>query len=421
MNLSSIHQSLSKSDFHLSNYQSNFGDPSNIDTSKTKTWYKMTNPLIAMIGILEYDNDVLPNLDCVANDYKNVQHAFYVVRGYSYVYFNKQNQLIHKKSDKMNESRTVISRNDIKLRWSENEILNYNDQVHLIVENRKYNYDGLIYFISCHGDIDGVIYDSSGSKIPLIVIFEKFNNQNCVQLRNKPKIYFVEACRGNRRTKRIANSMFQDQDKNDNIYNTSTNSSSKQIANIQNDIDKHKVHELEHKETSSEPNLQVIPSITTVAHTPSPPPPVDNHNHNDHFSQTIGIFGNLTMIDENETDDKDEFKDGSFQMNNNNHNMNNTHNNNNLNGSGVFSKYNYNREIYANTEGYAVVEPGKNGAYMTRSITQAIENDDIFQKDLNKILHHTRKIMLKLMGTSVECAAQVIQDNNNIPKNVFFA
>ena len=71
-------------------------------------------------------------------------------------------------------------------------------------------------------------------------------------------------------------------------------------------------------------------------------------------------------------------------------------------------------------QGYAVVEPGERGAYMIRSITQAKENDDIFCKDFDSIINHTRKIMLKLMGTFGGGAAQVIEDNNNMPKKVFF-
>ena len=51
----------------------------------------------------------------------------------------------------------------------------------------------------------------------------------------------------------------------------------------------------------------------------------------------------------------------------------------------VYSKYNYNREIYANTEGYVIVEPGSKGAYMTRSITQSIVNDKIFFNHLIKL------------------------------------
>ena len=155
----------------------------------------------------------------------------------------------------------------------------------------------------------------------------------------------------------------------------------------------------------------MLPSTTTISQTPSPAPPnpfsvPDNH-----------LFNNGMTFQENDDgkdDVKDEIKDAVidanyYQASSNTSNVN-----------AIFSKYNYNREIYANTEGYAVVEPGSKGAYMTRSITQAIENDKIFKKDFNAIMNHTRKIMLKLMGTSVECAAQVIQDNNNIPKKVFF-
>ena len=398
--LLSTHQSLFKSNFYLSNYQSNFDDPSNSDINKITTSFKMANPLIAMIGISDYDNDVFPNLECVVNDYKNVQHAFYVVRGYSFVFFNKQNQLIHKKClNSKNKNGKVISRNDLKLRWTDNEILNYNDQVHLILSS-KYNYDGLIYFISCHGDTGGVIYDSSGNKLPLIIIFDKFNNQRCIQLRNKPKIYFVEACRGNQRTKRFVNSLYDiDSSNDDNKNNCNINENDKDIPKV--------TQMTSLKVNTNKPScssVHIAPSVTTTVRTPSPP-------------ACTPSIGNLTTIDEYNVDGKDEFRDDIVEMKN--QNSNNT-NKNNDHSNVLFSKYNYNREIYANTEGYAVVEPGKNGAYMTRSITQAIENNDIFQKDFDSIINHTRKIMLKLMGTSPECAAQVIQDNNNIPKKVFF-
>ena len=186
----------------------------------------MSNPLIAMIGILEYDSGVFPNLECVINDYKNVQHAFYVTRGFNIAYFNNKNTMVRKtvnkptnsvtinnKSGKSNNinSRRVSSRHDLKLRWNEKEIFDYNDKIYQILENSKYKYDGLIYFISCHGDIDSIIYDSNGNKVPLISIFDTFNNQNCLKLRNKPKIYFVEACRGDQRTKRIKNSLYSEQ------------------------------------------------------------------------------------------------------------------------------------------------------------------------------------------------------------------
>ena len=412
MKLLSQHQSLFKSNLYLSHYQSNFGvtGKNGVQQFDHESSYKMRKPLIAMVGISEYDNNVFPNLECVVNDYKNVHHAFYIIRGYSIAYFNKKNQMMHRKGLNsktqpiaMKKNTNVVSRHDIKLTWDGDEILSFNDQIHAILENPKYGYDGLIYFISCHGDTGGVIYDSSGNKIPLIVIFDKFNNQNCVQLRNKPKIYFVEACRGNQRTKRFANSLFDD------INNIDVNSKdpdfeekfdhdgpeAKQMAND---------NEIEYK--SKGPHLHLLtPSIKTITHAPIPPLPAHAH--------PLHLFANLTSIEEN--DNKQQFKNVEIVEKNNN-----KENSRHSEFGVTFSKYNYNREIYANTEGYAVVEPGSIGAYMIRSVTQAIENDDIFRKDFNTIIHHTRKIMLKLMGTSVECAAQVIEDNNNIPKKVFF-
>ena len=59
-----------------------------------------------------------------------------------------------------------------------------------------------------------------------------------------------------------------------------------------------------------------------------------------------------------------------------------------------------------NISAYKIVEPGK------------IVNDNVFSKDFNQIMIHARNIMQRLMGTSVECAGQVIDDNNNIPKTL---
>ena len=229
----------------------------------------MSNPLIAMIGISEYDSDVNLSLDCVINDYKNVQHAFYVVRGCCMAYFNSKNTLVHKIVEKQTSninsknntnSRNVSNRHNLKLRWNEKEIFDYNNKIHEILENKQYNYDGLIYFISCHGDRGSVIYDSNGNKVPLIAIFDKFNNQNCLQLRNKPKIYFIEACRGDQRTKRMKNSLF-----------------------------------IENKESVHVP-IKVSESVTDLVSTPAPSPPPQHPPHE-----------SLIKVDEN--NGKDEFKD----------------------------------------------------------------------------------------------------------------
>ena len=114
---------------------------------------------------------------------------------------------------------------------------------------------------------------------------------------------------------------------------------------------------------------------------------------------------------------------------NENKNKNNENNNNNnstsvLSNSNynlhLFSKFNWNRVIYANTDGYGVVAPYSKGEYMIRSVCQAFANNDIYQSDFDQIMVQIRRILTELMGTSPECGAQVIDDHNDIPCNVFF-
>ena len=342
--------------------------------------YILNNPLIVVLGICEYDKHIFPNLNCAINDYKNVEFAFHITRGYSMIHFDTNNLIVHKKAqqrqqpqqeqhtqerekDKSTNARKskVSSRNRFKLRWTEDEIFDFNKKIHSIVNSARYNYDSLIYFISCHGDDGGVIYDSDGNKVPLITIFDKFSNQNCVQLRNKPKIYFIEACRGSMRTQRLANS---------------------QLGNNSRSYENNKKKNNDKKLT-----------ITTISKTKT-----NSKNLSDHDESEIKVNSSLE-----ETYSKK-----------------NKGNKNESNKNTLFSKYSSNREIYANTDGYLVVEPNNYGGYMIQSITQSIVNDNIFCKDFDSIMIHTRKIMLKLMGMSIECGAQVIQDHSNVSKRMFF-
>ena len=74
------------------------------------------------------------------------------------------------------------------------EIETFNENVRNIIVNNEF--DSLIYFVSCHGDKDNVIYDSEGDEYQLDCVFYMFNNLYCRQLRNKPKIFVVDAWYG---------------------------------------------------------------------------------------------------------------------------------------------------------------------------------------------------------------------------------
>ena len=50
--------------------------------------------------------------------------------------------------------------------------------------------------ISCHGSKDDIIYDSNWQKISLKKSFIYFNVQTSIYLADKPKLFFVDCCRG---------------------------------------------------------------------------------------------------------------------------------------------------------------------------------------------------------------------------------
>ena len=365
------------SNFYLSNYQSNFahlqteGDK-NVKIKSSRTSISIENPLIVPLGISIYDKGVFPSLECVVMDYKNVEYAFNIVRSYDIAHYNQKNQMVLKRGNNIK----VSSKNRFKLRWNEKEIFEFNNEIYDLINDPRYNYDCLLYFISCHGDSGGVIYDSDGNEIPLITIFDIFSNQHCIKLRNKPKMYFIEACRGHMRTPRLANSNFSMIDETKEAYALKLDSNNK----------------------NSNCHLSLAQSSTSQAQPPAAASPIganscdcDEKKDDDVTSVSTALPSTAPLI-----------KHHSKKMQH------------------VFSKYNYNREIYANTEGYAVVEPGSKGGYMTRSIVQSIVNNEIFEKSFDEIMIHSRNIMLKLMGMTTDCGAQVIDDHNNIPNKIIF-
>ena len=386
--------------------------------------YTMCKPLIVFLGISKYSG--MNNLDCVPTDFENILKSFHIKRGYHIAYCHKNSgKLII--IDEFEKTKSISQHvSYLKLQWNENDIFlfdkmvfqyiakNYTkdpkqyknknksgskgrrknkndsktknasntkkikidknksknkignsdskeeDDNEKVCESINVKYDGLMYFISCHGDSGGIIYDSQCDELPLVTIFDQFNNQNCIYLRNKPKIYWVSACRGSRKTKRFANSNFVIRE-NDTLIS-------------------------DHDEVKTKPETNMENKD-------------DNNSYDDHKTQ-LQEKKSINNINDDEN-----------QNSNNNQKCSNLH---------LFSKFNWNRVIYANTEGYGVVEPGSKGEYMIRSIEKAFVNDDIFKCDFDQIIVQIRKILVKLMGTSIECAAQVIDDHNDIPANLFF-
>ena len=337
----------------------------------------ISKPFIAFLGISEYEKDVNSSLYCVPTDFENIVKSLNYKRGYDIGYYSNDGKL------KVIEGRVKsISRHvkQLKLKWDESDIFSFNEMVYEHIskncnhykKNATNGYDGLMYFISCHGESGGVIIDSKGEEIPLITIFDTFNNLNCKSLCNKPKIFWISACRGNMITKRFVNPDYN--------YQSITNIGDNKHNSIKDDSD-----------YKSDTTLQT-----------------ENGSHvrsNDMIEEKTQENNQEKKADDEAHDDDDNCNSKSKGV---------------VNNLRLFSKFNWNRIIYGNTDGYGVVEPGNKGEYMIRSITKAFENDDILNMDFDQIMVQIRQILVKIMGQTDQCAAQVIDDHNDIPAKLFF-
>ena len=60
------------------------------------------------------------------------------------------------------------------------------------------SYSGLIVTIMTHGGAGNTLYGKDGRKVQLKELAKIFNSAECEGLRNKPKIFIVNACRGSK-------------------------------------------------------------------------------------------------------------------------------------------------------------------------------------------------------------------------------
>lgn len=166
------------------------------DTNEKSEAHTIANPLVVVIGIdFKKCNKTLVLRDCA-----NIKFVFHNFLGYNIIYMKKckSNDEISfltecKESKNPKEMKDI---NKFKVKWSEDEIFNFNDHiVENVLKKGQVEYDGLIYFITSHGSSSNTIYDSAGEEMYLDFIFDMYNNDSCEYLRNKPKI-FILSCNG---------------------------------------------------------------------------------------------------------------------------------------------------------------------------------------------------------------------------------
>lgn len=66
-----------------------------------------------------------------------------------------------------------------------------------IRKNRKLeSHDAFVCVLMSHGGLGDHIFGTDGTSISVNEVTKSFNDENCIELRGKPKLFFVNACRG---------------------------------------------------------------------------------------------------------------------------------------------------------------------------------------------------------------------------------
>ena len=364
------------------------------ENSKLANKYKMSNPLIVLLCIGEFNQDAdenqikLDNIIGAKRDCIMAKKCFNIVRGYDIVYMIKHKdknkysvRYIHKKG--VGDKRT----DRFRLHWTEEEIDNFNSQVNQIItkvndNSKKTSYDGLIYIISGHGNSEDAIYDSEGAKYHLSFIFGEFNNENCQALLNKPKIFIIDTDRGDKEIKLTLNESLKAAKK-----ESSTNPKQEKIE----EKEKEKENEKETKNKYENEKTKEIKSSSGIN---------INVKSVTHFEKEIDI-------------DSEEIFNQRY-----------------------YCTDDHFRVIYANGKGYKKIdsETNEKGSYLIRSFTKVIETDEIFcDNTLTDIIIRTKQFMIELINAdndkkmkqigarpAVNHVIQLIEDCNRMPYHIQF-
>ena len=366
--------------------------------------YYIRDPLVAILGIGDYDHDVMPPLVGVNMDYINSIYTFHYILGYSVLFHNKLTNTVEYITKNENEKRNDYlnkCNKQVKTRWIDDQVEQFFKNVKTYTIRNQH--DAVIFLISAHGDREGVILDSQGEEISLGHLFAPFQGKYCRHLVDKPKIVFVDACRGSMRAKPILalpEKPTQNNNKNNNKLSHSQPAKWSNLSRgaIPSSNDTQDVV-IDFYNTSST-------SVTTASATTA-------SAGADKMSAGAGSVGSPGSaggaggaggVAGAAGAPRSAIAGGVSAGKGANQNY-------------YHSEANF-RYIYGNPEGYAVADGGSKGGYLIRSIKRTFTNLDVsLNKTLDTIVHKIRKQTKKLVGRGI---AQCVEDVNTMTYEVVF-
>ena len=293
----------------------------------------MEDPLIVILGIGDY-HDKSQNLLGIETDYKRCIKVFNGAYNYSIFYQNDENKNVYK-SEKIGTGQI----SHVKIEWKEAEILKFFQDARDVVVNN--NHDGLNIIISSHGESGGVILDSDSEEVSLMQIYWTFTGDECAYLKDKPKIFFVDACRGGMLCK--AESTEKKGTGSKSSSNNSGNTTETQISTIK---------------------TKSLNSSSTYDHDKN------DENASEHKNDANKIEKNSF---ENRFKKKEAYhKEANFRF------------------------------IYGSIDGYAIVEGGTKGGYLIQALCSVFSNvEKVVMSNLDKIVYQINKQAIQRTGTSI--------------------
>ena len=405
--------------------------------------YTLINPLVAILGIGDYDDDPLIG---VSRDYKNMIRVFN--REFNYPIFYKVSDVKSKKNkdmgftdmnemgfdkgynspvsdgsdDEKDDIKDNLNKNiffnekgtkkqfgyNYKLRWTVEEIHEFINDVHNKINDKESNFDGLIFIISSHGEADGVLLDSEEEDYPLMNIFTRFDNHKCYKLCGKPRIFIIDACRGKTRSKR-----FPKPKRESKVHLNNQLQTQKPVTTTLNSVSEQKADDENASAQSGSVNginTDIAESQNLATRTISKP------RNNEKSSTNKGNKSNMSLPTSKT----------QLQHSDNNHERVKTQE--------WFHKESNFRYIYANAEGYAAFDGGKLGGYLIQATNKTFKKvansgNSGYHKytssasgnwginDLDAIVNEMRTKVVNLTGSH---SMQVVQDVNNCSWKILF-
>eukprot|EP01084_Bolivina_argentea_P132296 233469_1 len=181
-----VNNIVDETDKKVSRYDSDEKDDQKSDDkdNSANTPKVIRNPYVIIVGITDYN--ILPCLPAVKSDIVNMKDLW--INKYKYKHISCA-------SDKDNIGSTYITENQL------DEYLNdLTHEIYTANKKDKLDIDGLIFIYSGHGGNFGrnrenfVVTSEGNTGIPLAEIQAKFTVCNC--LKKKPKIFYMDCCRG---------------------------------------------------------------------------------------------------------------------------------------------------------------------------------------------------------------------------------